>query len=125
MLKITYSDVEPFVEGVTQPVEAVVAQRSLVALRSGQPLWMQASHGSLPFPAQNAGVESLVKTARRLGLAITVCDADWLEITLPGTWIADSPTSDHGILLVTGLEESLERQLLTLKQCQPDPMVRV
>jgi hypothetical protein len=125
MLKITYSDVEPFIEGVAQAVEAVVAQRSLVALRSGQPLWIQASHGSLPFPARGPGVNALVQAARRQGLAVTVCDADWLEITLPGTWIADSPTSDHGILLVTGLEDALERQLLSLGQRRPDPALRV
>lgn len=114
MLKITYSDVEPFIEGVAQSVEAVVAQRSLVALRSGQPLWIQASYGSFPLPAQGPGASALAQAARRQGLAVTVCDADWLEITLSGTWIADSPTSDHGILLVTGLEDALERQLLSL-----------
>jgi hypothetical protein len=125
MLKITYSDAEPFVEKVAQSMEIVVAQRSLVALQSGQSLWIQASHGSLPFSAQSPGVASLVQAARRQGLAVTVCDADWLEIILPGTWIADSPTSDSGILLVPGLDDQLERQLLALGQRRPDPVLWV
>jgi hypothetical protein len=114
MLKITYSDSNVLVEQLAIAVEVMVAQRSVVALRAGQPLVLQPGYGSLTFPAHLPGVESLTYLSHSRGLVeVAPCDTDWLEVTLRGTWMADSFASEEGILMAE-LGDTLERQLLSL-----------
>lgn len=114
MLKITYSDSDIRVEQLAITLETVVAQRSVVALRSGQSLLLQPGYGSLTLPTHLPGWGSLHNHAQQGDhVAIAPCDADWLEVTLSGIWLADSPTSEEGILLAD-LGDSLERQIIAL-----------
>ncbi len=114
MLKLTYSESDLLVEQVALTVEILVAQRSVVALRAGQPLVIQPGYGSFTLSADLPGVASLAYTARCRGvLEVTPCDAHYLEVTLRGIWIADSLASEEGIL-VAELEPALEGQLATL-----------
>jgi hypothetical protein len=123
MLKITYFDSDLLVEQVALSVEILVAQRSVVALRAGQPLVMQPGYGSFTLPADLPGVEVLAYTARYRGaLDVVPCDAHCLEVTLRGTWIADSLTSEEGIL-VAELGHTLERQLAALWRLSVSQMV--
>jgi hypothetical protein len=117
MLKITYSNSGLGLEHIATTVEAVVAQRSVLALRLGQPIVVQPSYGSFLLPSHLPGVTILQEPAVPMAiLAITPCDRDWLEVTLRGTWIADAPTSEQG-MLVAELAADLERQLVTLWRC--------
>ena len=122
MLKITYSDSDLRIERLGLTVEAMVAQRSLVALRARQPMVVQPGYGSFSLPADLPGVETLAQASGG-GVEVAVADSEpdrtphrhWLEITLGGTWLTDCSTSDEGILVVD-LGEPLERQIVALWQ---------
>ncbi|HEY9880611.1 MAG TPA: alr0857 family protein [Leptolyngbyaceae cyanobacterium] len=116
MLKITYTDTGLLLERVALTVEAMVAQRTLLALRLGQSIAVQSTYASLPFPADLIGMPRLLRLVEKTGaIEISGCDVNWLEITLPGVWIAESSSSDEGIF-VTELEPPLEKHLLTVWQ---------
>ncbi|WP_035985242.1 alr0857 family protein [Leptolyngbya sp. KIOST-1] len=114
MLKLTYSDADLLVEQLDLTVEAMVAQRSIVALRAGQPLVVQPGYGAFALPADLPEVATL-KTLAQGAIDIAPCDTDWLEVTLRGTWLAENATSAEGIL-VAELGDALEQQLVALWQ---------
>lgn len=114
MLKLTYSDTDLLIEQLDLTVEAVVTQRSIVALRAGQPLVVQPGYGAFALPADLPEVATL-KTVGQGAIDIAPCDVDWLEVTLRGTWLANDAFSAEGIL-VADLGVALERQLVVLWQ---------
>ncbi|MEA5449192.1 hypothetical protein VB780_11475 [Leptolyngbya sp. CCNP1308] len=109
MLKLTYSDADLLIEHLELTVEAMVTQRSLVALRAGQPLVVQPGYGAFALPAD------LATDLDSSGLEIAPCDHGWLEVTLRGTWLTDCASSAEGILVVE-LGFALERQIVALWQ---------
>ncbi|HEY9734783.1 MAG TPA: alr0857 family protein [Trichocoleus sp.] len=116
MLKITYTDAGLVLERVAQTVESVVAQRTVLALRLGGSIAVQPTYASLPLPSDLAGIAELHHLARKTGaIGIDGCDRNWLEVTLHGTWISESSSSDEGIF-VAELEAALESLLLSLWQ---------
>ncbi|MGB3311171.1 MAG: alr0857 family protein [Nodosilinea sp.] len=112
MLKLTYSDADLLVEQLDLSVEAVVTQRSIVALRAGQPLFVQPGYGAFALPADLPGVARL-KALGQGAIDVAPCDTDWLEITLRGTWLTNTATRVEGIL-VADLGRTLEGQLVDL-----------
>lgn len=112
MLKLTYSDEDLLIEHLDITIEAMVTQRSLVAVRAGQPLVVQPAYGAFALAADLPGVATL-KTRGQGAIDIAPCDLDWLEITLRGTWLTDDATSAEGIL-VAELGPDLERHLVAL-----------
>ncbi|WOD40670.1 alr0857 family protein [Nodosilinea sp. E11] len=109
MLKLTYSDADLLIEQLNLSVEAMVAQRSIVALRAGRPLMVQPGAGSFALPA------ILASPLAESGLEMAPCDYGWLEITLQGTWLSDDSACAEGILVVE-LGAALERQIAALWQ---------
>ncbi|WP_017297590.1 alr0857 family protein [Nodosilinea nodulosa] len=112
MLKLTYSDADFLIEHLDVTVEAMVTQRSLVAVRAGQPLVVQPGYGAFALPADLPGVAAL-KARGRGAIDVGPCDIDWLEVTLRGTWLADNSAAAEGIL-VAELGPELEQHLVTL-----------
>lgn len=116
MLKITYTDTGLVLERVAQTVEAIVAQRTVLALRVGGSIAVQPTYASLPLPINLPNIAQLHQLAQQTSaISIDRCDRNWLEVTLQGTWIAESVSSDEGIF-VTELEAELEGLLLSLWQ---------
>jgi hypothetical protein len=124
MLKITYTDTGLLLEYVAQSVETVITQRTVVALRSGQSIYVQPIRASLTLPANLPGMDSLLCLIHRVdSIEIAICDSEgmglsashWLEINLAGIWIADSVISEEGIF-VAELDPPVEYRLLTLWQ---------
>lgn len=114
MLKITYTDTGLLLEQISQSLESLVTQRTVLALRLGQPIAVQSTAASLPLPADLPGLGQLLHLAQKTGaLAVEGCDRNWLEVTFSGVWIAESSHSDEGIFIAE-LEPTLERQLLAL-----------
>ena len=114
MLKLTYSDADLLVEQLDLTVEAVVTQRSLVALRAGQPLVVQPGYGSFALPADLPGASALGLRSEG-ALEVAPCDRGWLEITLRGTWLTDGAAEAQGIL-VAELGTDLEQRVVALWQ---------
>lgn len=112
MLKLTYSDADLLIEQLDLSVEAMVTQRSIVALRAGQPLFVQPGYGAFALPADMPGIAALTSVSQG-AIDIAPCDTDWLEVTLRGIWLADTTTSAEGIL-VAELGTDLEQRLVTL-----------
>jgi hypothetical protein len=112
MLKLTYSDADLSLEYLAFTLEAMVAQRSIVAVRAGQPMVVQPGYGSFTLPGDLPGIAAL-RAERAIDLS--ACDRDWVEITLRGTWLADGTGDTEGILVVE-LGPALEHQLVTLWQ---------
>lgn len=113
MLKITYSDSDIVIEQSTISVEAMVVQRTVLALRLGHPMVVQPGWGSFLLPSHLNGVSLLVEAAEHTDtLAVDWCDRDWLEISLRGTWMAETPASEQGVLMAE--LGQLEDHLVTL-----------
>ena len=112
MLKLTYSEADLLIEQLDLTVEAVVTQRSVIALRVGQPLVVRPACGAFALPADLPGVASLEAVGQG-AIDVDLCDIDWLEVTVRGVWLAHHVASAEGIL-VTELVAELEQQLVTL-----------
>jgi hypothetical protein len=119
MLKLTYSDTDLLVEWLNLSVEAMVTQRSLVAVQAGQPLLVQPGYGSFALPADLPGLAA-IQSGDPSTLTLTPCDRGWLELTLRGTWLADSADSAEGILVVV-LSTALEHRVVELWQHSQAP----
>ena len=116
MLKISYSDTKIALEQLPTTPEAVVARHSIFALRAGQSVYAQAGCGSLLVPTQLPEISAFVDRVTDHPLVdIDLCDRAWLEVTLRGVWIAETPQSEAGIL-VTDLGEATEGGLVALWQ---------
>jgi hypothetical protein len=114
MLKISYSDTNIAIEQLTITPEALVAQRSVFALRVGQSIFVQVGRGSLLLPAEMPGVSAFLRISESsANLTVAPCDCAWLEVTLQGIWIATTATHEQGILAVE-LGNEREHQLAHL-----------
>ncbi|MBE9140687.1 hypothetical protein IQ254_26385 [Nodosilinea sp. LEGE 07088] len=120
MLKLTYSDTDLLVEWLNLTVEAMVTQRSLVAVRAGQPLLVQPGYGSFVLPADLPGLAA-IQSGDPSCLTLAPCDRGWLEVTLRGTWLTDSSDSAEGILVVV-LSTALEHRVVDLWRRSQAPL---
>lgn len=99
MLKLTYTETGFNLERLAQPLEDWVKNRAILALRAGVGFSLEPSTAAFLLPADLPQLPELKKLARREGdaIALAVCDADSVEISLQGTWIATDPQSEEGI----------------------------
>ncbi|AFZ31891.1 hypothetical protein Glo7428_3412 [Gloeocapsa sp. PCC 7428] len=118
MLKLTYLNNGFDLEHLTQPLEEWVALRVILALRVGQPISVEPSTASFLLPVDLPGLDSLVVEAQRLGgdvMTLCACDAEFIEISLHGTWLAFDSKTEEGIF-VTNLYYVVEFLLFKLWQ---------
>jgi hypothetical protein len=103
MLKLTYTERSFFLEYLTQPLEEWVAQRLILALRVGQCLCFEPSRAAFLLPGDLPGIE-LLKTEVKLNdhlLSWSIGDADYLEVTLRGSWLSDGSVATVGVFVTT------------------------
>jgi hypothetical protein len=104
MLRLSYTETSFHLEVLTQSLEEWVAQRVILALRVGQCLCVQPSTASFLLPADLPGVEVLkaqVKRDDREIMALSVCDAECIEVTLQGSWISNGSEDAVGVFVTT------------------------
>ncbi|MEH2066763.1 MAG: alr0857 family protein [Nostoc sp.] len=104
MLKLTYTENSFYLEFITQSLEEWVAQRVILALRVGQTLSVEPSTASFLLPVDLPGVEVLkaeVKRDDREIIALCVCDSEYVEITLRGSWLSDGSEDAVGVFVTT------------------------
>jgi hypothetical protein len=102
MLKLTYTEGSFDLEYLTLSLEEWVAQRVILALRVGQPLHFEPSTASFLLPVDLPGVERLkVEVQRNDGeiIALSTCDAEYLEVTLRGSWLSDGAEDAIGVFV--------------------------
>ncbi|WP_138498143.1 alr0857 family protein [Nostoc sp. PA-18-2419] len=104
MLKLTYTENSFYLEFITQSLEEWVAQRVILALRVGQTLSVEPSTASFLLPVDLPGVEVLkaeVKRDDREIIALCVCDSEYVEITLRGSWLSNGSEDAIGVFVTT------------------------
>lgn len=104
MLKLTYTEGSFYLECLTHSLEEWVAQRVILALRVGQSVRIEPSTASFLLPVDLPGVEILVAGVKRDDseiMALSTCDAEYLEVTLQGSWLADASEDAVGVFVTT------------------------
>ncbi|RCJ42618.1 hypothetical protein A6769_36965 [Nostoc punctiforme NIES-2108] len=104
MLKLTYTQSSFYLECLTISLEEWLVQRVILSLRVGQSLSIQPSTASLLLPADLLGLEVLkaeVKRDHTGFITLCACDAEYMEVTLQGSWLLDSSEDAVGVFFAT------------------------
>ncbi|MDJ0797033.1 MAG: hypothetical protein QNJ51_09390 [Calothrix sp. MO_167.B12] len=104
MLKLTYTEDSFHLEYLTQSPEEWVAQRVILAMRSGQFLCVKPNYASFLLPADLPGLEQLRQQIRIDDggiIAICPCDRDYVEVSLSGSWLAGDTEEATGIFVTS------------------------
>ncbi len=102
MLKFNYTDLGLFLEQVNTCLEALIADRVLLAVRLGATLHVEAGRAAFLLPVVADGIAELDQAIRQTGdarISLSVVDAEFVEVSLHGTWIADRADAHEGIFV--------------------------
>lgn len=104
MLKLTYTENDFWLEHLTQPLEAWVATRVMLAIRAGTGLCVEPSSASFILPADLsslADLENALLEENPEFITLSVCDDESIEVSLEGTWVTSDVESEEGIFVTT------------------------
>jgi len=116
MLKLTYTETGFNLERLAQSPEQLVALRVVLAMRVGQSICVEPSTAAFLLPVKSPELSLLETEARQDctgAIALCVADADFVEVTLRGTWISGESDSADGVF-ATVLGDRAERLVLQL-----------
>lgn len=102
MLKLTYTENGFHLEHLAQSLEDWVTTRVILALRTGTHLYVEPTTASLMLPRDLpdlADLETVIEKADDEMVELSVCDEEYVEVTLQGTWLASTPKSEEGIFV--------------------------
>lgn len=118
MLKLTYIETGFYLERLAQSLEEWLALRVVFALRVGDRICLEPSRAAFLLPADLSALSLLEVEVKRQGtdeITICACDAEFVEVSLQGTWIASDADSVEGVF-VTALSHPTEFLLFKLWQ---------
>jgi hypothetical protein len=118
MLKLTYIETGFYLEYLAKSLEEWVQGRVVLALRVGESLCIEPTTASFLLPADLPGLETLVVEVKRLdpeSISLSVCDAEYIEVSIEGTWVSSKADSTEGVF-VAAMSHSIEFFLLKLWQ---------
>lgn len=116
MLKLTYTEFGLHLEQVAAPLEVLVAQRVVLAMRTGQRLHIEPGTASFLLPSKAAGLAQLrrsLQLERLAAVAIAPVDAEFMEVTVYGSWLAATADAEEGVF-VTELTHQAEFLVMKL-----------
>ncbi|MBD1845180.1 hypothetical protein H6F89_17575 [Cyanobacteria bacterium FACHB-63] len=127
MLKLTYTEFGLHLERVTVSLEALVSQRVVLALRTGQTLHIEPSRAAFLLSIAAPGFAELEKLARLEQVAVSIVPVDdqFVEVSVEGSWIATTVEAHSG-MFVTALSDRTEffvYKLWQATQLQASPLV--
>ncbi|GAP94428.1 alr0857 family protein [Leptolyngbya sp. NIES-2104] len=128
MLKLTYTEFGLHLERVTVPLETLVSQRVVLALRMGQTLHVEPSRASFLLSIEVPGfgeLEKLIRLERIASVSIVPVDDQFVEVSVQGHWIANTVEAHSGVF-VTALGDRVEFSIYKLwqaTQLQASPLV--
>ncbi len=102
MLKLHYTDLGFFLEQVNTCLEVLIADRVMLAVRLGATLHVEAGRAAFLLPADTCGIAQLDQAIRQASdpqVSLAIVDADFVEVSLQGTWIADRAEAHEGIFV--------------------------
>ncbi len=109
MLKLTYSETGLELERLTASVETLVSQRTVLALRLGLPIFVQPGWASFLIPVDAVSLKAFkqaVKGESTKTIELCQVDDEYYEISLRGTWIANSNQAHEGMFVAVMGERS-------------------
>jgi hypothetical protein len=117
MLKLTYTENDFYLEHLHESLENWVAKRTLLCLRTANSIYVEPSTASFLLSVDLAYLSDLevLKAENGKRLDLTICDREWIEVSLQGTWIAEREDSQEGIFVCV-LSEKAETRLYELWQ---------
>ncbi|HEY9832670.1 MAG TPA: alr0857 family protein [Stenomitos sp.] len=114
MLKLTYTENGFYLERLAQPLEEWVTARVILALRAGTNLCVEPSTASFLLPANMPQLRHLERQKEgEDAIALSLCDAEYIEVSLKGTWMTSDVDSAEGVF-VTSLNYAVEFFLIKL-----------
>lgn len=123
MLKLTYTETGLHMERVAAPLEVMVAQRVVLALRFGQTLHIERGKAAFLLPAtiaELAQLEQALRTEPTLNLTVSPVDDQFVELSVEGSWIAET-TEAHEGTFITALSDRIEFYVFKLWQTTQVP----
>jgi hypothetical protein len=124
MLKVMYGEAGLHLECLTQLVEDWIALQTILAVRTAQRLVVEHCSASLLLRADLDGLRAL----EGLGedpIALTVCDAEFVEVSLRGVWISTGDAEEGSfVVMMSHAAEVLLIQLWQESQVVPAPIWR-
>lgn len=116
MLKFTYTESGFHLERLSHSLEELVSRRVILAMRVGKSILVEPSTAAFLLPADLPGLHCLETQARRdEAIALCAADAEYVEVSLQGTWISDDRESGEGVF-VTAMSDRAEFLLVKLWQ---------
>jgi hypothetical protein len=118
MLKLTYIETGFYLERLAQSLEEWVFSRVMLSLGVGQRLLVEPSTASFLLPADLPGqplLQAAAELERTEAIALCVCDAESIEVSLRGTWLAVDGESAEGVF-VAAMSDRTELFLFKLWQ---------
>ncbi|MBD2093553.1 hypothetical protein H6F90_00090 [Trichocoleus sp. FACHB-591] len=118
MLKLNYTEGGLYMERVMTSLEVAIAQRVVLAMRLEQSLQVEPGHASFLLPADVPDLKHLETTLGqecRGRVTVISVDDEFVEVSLSGSWIAESKEAHEGMFL-TVLSDRAEFFLYKLWQ---------
>ena len=108
MLKLTYTENGFYMERLAQPLEDWVTARVILALRAGTNLCVESSTASFLLPVDMPQLRHLERQQEgEDAIALTICDAEYIEVSLKGTWMTSDIDGAEGVF-VTSMSYAIE-----------------
>jgi len=127
MLKLTYTEDGLHLERIAVPLEVLIVQRVVLAMRAGQTLHIEPGRASFLLPAGAPSLDYLERVLRveqSQVITVTPVDSTFVEVSLQGNWVAETAAAQEGMfvaamtdfaeLLVYKLWQATQLQLSTL-----------
>lgn len=114
MLKLTYTENGFYMERLAQSLEDWVTARVILALRASTNLCVESSTASFLLPADMPQLRHLERQQEgEDAIALTICDAEYIEVSLQGTWMTSDIDGAEGVF-VTSMSYAIEFFLMKL-----------
>ena len=118
MLKVAYTESGLHLERLSQSVEEWIALRVVLALRTNQRLILEHGSASILLPVALVNLptlKSMLQPEDVEFVTLSICDTEFIEVSLLGIWITSHVDETEGTLAVN-LSLSTELTLLRLWQ---------
>lgn len=102
MLKLNYTESGLYMERIAAPLEVLVAQRVVMALRAGKTLFVQPGRASFLIPHDAPGVVQLelaLKLEHNDTIRVWPVDDEFMEVSVQGSWIAEAVDAEEGTFI--------------------------
>lgn len=116
MLKLTYTETGFHLERLAQSLEDWVTGRVILALRVATSVCIEPSTASFLLPADLPELpllEALVRGKEAEAITLSVCDAEYVEVSLHGAWLSGDSESEEG-MFVAAISDAEEFFLIKL-----------